>query len=408
MGRIVFHVGWPKTGSTSIQQYMTTHRDALKEAGFYWPRNFVNPGDLGDPRSQTVRGEMKGASHSVILKELTPAPIGKRGQKVAGEMLSGAFDNALDVFERSGCHTMVLSNENTFWRSRDIARDHIPTRLSEHAVEFVVYFRRYDQYYPSLFKQRVKAKDLRQNFAAFLERRLAAPRPLQHIRTLTDLFGGRVIVRSYDAASRAIIPDFLRTLGVPDSFHADNKDAVSTQRNPSFSDLLTLFVLDFQRRGVPADLAEETWERLRKLNKHGRLPADLPKLTLASEATRRELLDHYNADLRDLRAAGLAALPEVDPGTIATADEPGRDQLTDSDWNAVAEALPGPLRRRLRVKLSPAARREAQRRRSSSLAEQQASGTRPNANLRGQQAAGGAGPSDREGETARGDPDRAS
>jgi hypothetical protein len=355
MGKIVFHVGWPKTGSTSIQQYMSTHRAALKEAGFYWPVNVVNPGDLRDPRSQTVRGEMKGASHSVILKEITPAPIGKRGQKVAGELLAGAFDNALAVFERSGCHTMVLSNENAFWRSQDIARERLPKRLSEHAFEFVVYFRRYDQYYPSLFKQRVKANDLRLNFAGFLERRLNTPRPIQHIRTLTDLFGGRVIVRSYDAASRAIIPDFLRTLGVPDSFHADNKDADSTQRNPSFSDLLTLFVLDLHRRGVPADLAEETWERLRRQNKNGKLPGDLPKLSLTSEATRRELLDHYNTDLRDLRAAGLADLPEIDPATIAVAGEPGRDHLTDSDWNAVTEVLPGPLRRRLRETASSAA-----------------------------------------------------
>ena len=406
MGRIVFHVGWPKTGSTSIQQYMTTHRAALEEAGFYWPPNVVNPADHSrDARSQTVREEMKGASHSVILKELAPAPIGKRGQKVAGEMLAGAFDNALEVFERSGCHTMVLSNENTFWRSHDIAEDHLPNRLSQHTVEFVAYFRRYDQYYPSLFKQRIKAKDLRMDFAAFLQRRLAAPRPLQHVRKLTDLFGGRVIVRSYDAASRAIIPDFLRTLGVPDSFHADNRDAVSTQRNPSFSDLLTLFVLDFQRRGVPADLAEETWERLRKLNKNGKLPADLPKLVLASEATRRELLDHYNADLRDLRAAGLADLPEVDPGTIATTDEPGRDQLTDHDWNIVVEALPGPLRRRMR-EVSRSARRQARPRRPSSPTEQGSSHTRPNAALRGQQAAGGTGLSDGEGETARRDPGR--
>ncbi len=193
------------------------------------------------------------------------------------------------------------------------------------------------------------------DFAVFLQRRLAAPRPLQHVRKLTDLFGGRVIVRSYDAASRAIIPDFLRTLDVPDSFHADNKDADSTQRNQSFSDLLTLFVLDLHRRGVPADLAEETWERLRRQNKNGKLPGDLPKLSLTSEATRRELLDHYNTDLRDLRAAGLADLPEIDPATIAVAGEPGRDQLTDSDWNAVTNVLPGPLRRRLRETASSAA-----------------------------------------------------
>jgi hypothetical protein len=354
MAKIVFHVGWQKTGSTSIQQYMSTHQAALKEAGFYWPPNVVNPADPDDPRNKAVRQQMRGASHSIILKELTSDPARPRGQKVPGELLAGAFENSLEAFARSGCHTMVLSNENVFWRSHGIGRERLPERLADHEVEFVVYFRRYDHYYPSLFKQRVKTKkDYKTTFAKLLKQQLEAPRPRLQVQKLTDLFGGRVIVRSYDAASRAIIPDFLRTLGVPDSFHTDNKDAVSTQRNPSFSDLLTLFVLDFHRRGIPADLAEETWERLRKQNKNGKLPADLPKLTLASEATRRELLDHYNADLRDLRAAGLADLPEVDPGTIATTGEPGRDQLTDSDWNAVAEALPPQLRRRLREAASP-------------------------------------------------------
>ena len=99
-----------------------------------------------------------------------------------------------------------------------------------------------------------------------------------------------------------------------------------------------MFVLDLHRRGIPADLAEETWERLRRQNKHGRLPADLPKLTLASEATRRELVDRFNAEMRDLRAAGLADLPEIDAGTIAPADGPARDHLTDGDWDAVAGA----------------------------------------------------------------------
>ena len=144
--------------------------------------------------------------------------------------MAGALDNALDVFEHSGCHTMVLSNENAFWRSREFNRDLLPRRLFDHEFEFVATPGATITTIPSLFKQRVKAKRIsgqpsRASWRASCETRGRS----EHVKRLMDLFGGRVIVRSYDAASRAIIPDFLRTLGVPDSFHADNKDAVSTQ-----------------------------------------------------------------------------------------------------------------------------------------------------------------------------------
>ena len=37
MKQIILHIGYPKTGTTSLQWFLHTHRDTLREQGFYYP-----------------------------------------------------------------------------------------------------------------------------------------------------------------------------------------------------------------------------------------------------------------------------------------------------------------------------------------------------------------------------------
>jgi len=359
MTKLIFHIGWPKTGSTAIQQYMHKNAAVLERGGIYFPPNIFNPANPDDPHNAELGKVVRGAAHSAIFGELFDAKAVQRNGLKPGA-LNGAFANALEATQARGAHTLVLSNENVFWGTGTVSRAAFPAALFEHEVEVVAYYRRYDKYYPSLFKQLVKAGStldrMFEEFAAFRRRDKGAtqPQPVSHAKFWRDEMGFKVSMRPYDQIGRGLIDDFLTLCGtgaMDQALRDEMVDPSAAQANPSFSDAVTLFVLELARR-VPPPMLNRVRARLREINANGALQMDLPRLRLMSDETQAWLIEEYNRDQEELASEGFIeqATPIAPPAPDPDAP-PFRDSLTTEELMTALNGLPKPMADRVRGRL---------------------------------------------------------
>ncbi|WP_417465771.1 hypothetical protein [Kordiimonas sp.] len=89
--RIILHLGAPKTGTTSLQYYLSENREVLESAGVVYPERMIQGGQV-DPL------------HTHLVQMRT-----RRNPEVA---FDGARARLAALFEASGAHSLLLSNES--------------------------------------------------------------------------------------------------------------------------------------------------------------------------------------------------------------------------------------------------------------------------------------------------------
>lgn len=339
MRNIYLHVGWPKTGSTALQQYLVRQRDKLQAGGFYYAPNLM------------VKAESEGENeeynpaHSAIMRELLPGR--GRGRGVILPPGYSPFGATLDAFDASGCGTMILSNENLFWSSERYDEDLVPPKLFGYDVKVVAYFRRYDEYFVSLYKQRIKAAySFRLSYPKFVRSRLPVVRIIAHLRQLQRVFKAQTIVRSYDEVRRHLLADFQDVVGIPEELR--DADLETGRTNISFSDTLALFVLEMHRRQVPRDLEKVLRRHMRSdtfADEIAQNAASIPWLTIAPPGIQAMLVDRYNQELDELRAEGVADIANIERSSDAGATI--TEALSQEDWLSIANLFRPALRDRL-------------------------------------------------------------
>jgi hypothetical protein len=151
MKKAYLHIGVPKTGTTTIQAFMAKNRVALRQEGFLYP--------LAPGKQNHVGLAILASNNAKRLSDLLPFV-----QLAVGADLSAYSTRMVLEFEnevrKSGCHTLVLSNEHLSSRIRaqksiKIVRD-ILLRMAD-AVEIIVYLRRQDEAVLSAYSSRVRA-----------------------------------------------------------------------------------------------------------------------------------------------------------------------------------------------------------------------------------------------------------
>jgi hypothetical protein len=150
MRKAFLHIGVQKTGTTTIQAFMAKNRLALRERGFYYP---AAPGE----QNHVGLTLLLGADRDDLYDLLPMAGIDPGSDLAAysRQMLSRLANG----FEKSGCQTMVLSNEHL---SSRIEADESIAALRSYLlgivdnVEIVVYLRRQDEAVLSEYSTRVQ------------------------------------------------------------------------------------------------------------------------------------------------------------------------------------------------------------------------------------------------------------
>ena len=236
---IYIHIGTPKTGTTSIQRFLTQNKTILAKKDIY----YVTAGELD-------------------LEN--PAILIHGGFLLNTEL----FKEHLDIFAKSEYSTMVLSAENFFLHlNRDNQlpyNDRLWKILSAYEVKIIVYFRQSAEYLTSQWQENIKYAS-RHTLEEYLEK----TNYIKCLEAIDDLSSrvclNNMIVRTYEPTrwyNHNLIDDFLSIINIEKSnefLPLKEKQNVSLSRD--YCERI-LFVNQFLNTKSGADYINSTSEMI--------------------------------------------------------------------------------------------------------------------------------------------------
>ena len=249
MRRLFLHIGYPKTGTTSLQRFLAANEVALAARGVLYPQT----GRWRDAQYGMNFALGLGAyDRPAELPAATPAEI--------------AAGLAAEV-EASGCERIVVSSEY-FAIASVPDRAKVQALFAGYDVKIVCYLRRHDDALESAYAQAVKSvtdPPWQTNAESYVLHELGLGTVsydyLAMLRQWGMRFGqGSVIVRPYEWAQNQpdIQADFLRVIGVED----DPGFVRPPAANPSIGPRTAAAIHMVRRTGLPDEAKRHMVGRL--------------------------------------------------------------------------------------------------------------------------------------------------
>lgn len=321
---VYLHVGSPKTGTTSLQEFLARNTASLAEQGF-----FVPPHNIGDSGHHELPLS--------LIKDICDSwydgwpKISRRSEVVWGELI--------ERINKSECPNVIISSE----MFHDIPNhpysqkigERIKGSLYEYDVRTIAYIRPVDKYINSIYRQDLENRNsftsLTKSAQYYKEQRLVHLYPSAWLDFYSSLFGKESLtVRKYDRSefrNGSIIFDFIDTLGIqyppekePDCLlqenlsiqedHIDIRRALNTEGtnrqsiNTQISNVFTRISDILNEKAPSADLLSEISSEI--LNEHAiikeRYGVDLGS-NINLESTKKQ-----NRDFSEYLQLGLTGL----------------------------------------------------------------------------------------------------
>ena len=226
---IYIHIGTHKTGTTSIQRFLTQNNTILAQKGVFYPiagRLYSE----GDVRTHNIKNAVT-AINGQLLCDI---------ELFKGEWLCDIklFKKQLDIFSKSECSTMLLSEENLFSYLNSehlfLKIDELWQLLSNYEVKIIVYFRKSIEYITSLWKENLKSR--RSNS---LENHLETSDYAESLKAVYNLLTRveleDIIVRTFEPTrwlNHNLIDDFLSLINIENT---NEFLPLRTRENETFS-----------------------------------------------------------------------------------------------------------------------------------------------------------------------------
>ncbi len=321
--RLFLHIGHPKTGTTSIQNFLLANRTALRKDGILYP----DAGRIRAPRSSPIHAAHYGLSTAYYRHRGLPDGSERRYQRLRRELAASA------------CRTAVISCEDLIWEK--------PARfvrfLDRFDLTVIYYIRRQDEAVESAYAQRIQS-DLHREclplealWPGLVRRyhRLLAP--------YAETFGRDSIrLRPFEPARfpNGLLADFIALIGAPENLAATEPP----RRNAALKRPYLAFLRQLNVLPLLAAEHRRLREELRALSDAD--PAPYPR-HLLDAATRRRILaecaDDHAALMRDYRSGS--------PGPLFAAPPPD-----DADFAPLHPPAP-PVQQAILGRLSPGLQR---------------------------------------------------
>lgn len=216
---LILHIGTHKTGTSSIQRYLSAHAEALLAEGILYPSS-------GRPKA-APEGHHKLAWSMSRAKQKTRGPVDER-----------CWAEVVEEVHRQSPNLVALSTEEfEILTAEEVGR--VANHLATFDVKVVVYLRNQLDFMVSAYKQQLKGGTHGLSFRDFLERNIGRCNYPALLQRWADCFGkGNVIVRVYDREKNdpGIKADFLHLLGVQPETIAQMKGPVVKNVNISPDD----------------------------------------------------------------------------------------------------------------------------------------------------------------------------
>ncbi len=210
---VIFHIGYPKTGTSSIQMFLFANRNKLKELGIVYPEIGI---------------EEKSKAHHYLAQQFKP---GTDAKEILYEII--------DIYKDSGKKVLLSSEYLIVFQNLLFLKEVLPIFVFPN---FIIYIRRQDVFIESMFSQDVKFGGFKQSFGYYcdLKKTVFQLDYLNYVNSLKDLFpDSNVTLRIYDRRlfpEGNVILDFLSILGIDMPEAKEYK----IEANPSLSHISTL------------------------------------------------------------------------------------------------------------------------------------------------------------------------
>lgn len=322
MGNITFHVGAPKTGTSSIQQFMFSNRGLLRDCGVVYP----GP-DSGPAWGSTI-------NHNLVVFALT-------GQK--GHLVGVDLGEARDIVDSAGGEHRVFSHESLYNLCHDIDPGYTRRLIGASNCRVVIYARRLDEWNESLYRQ-------------FIWSRIQPSQTVQHGKTIRpiektphvvqmgkrtvsavaasyrEICDAEIVVRPYSAFRQGgLIEDFIDACGIDPAIL---KNAVTGDRlNEGRPEPATMLLWHLQQTDLPTASVYQVGQAALKLARSGQHPEGFEgrRFRFLPDGIARQAFDLYMGDVE--------AFPElsVDRNIAFTAESGGERELTPTDMKRLIE-----------------------------------------------------------------------
>lgn len=205
MRKLILHIGFNKTGSTSIQKDLVRNAAALEQIGYLYP-------------GQDSDSFMQNKQHTPLASALPEREV-KWVRPAKRSQLNRALPDLLAAVERSSAPNIILSSEA--FGGTDINNAHVQqlcSKLPAFDITAIAYIRRQDNYIMSTYQESIKNgashpfefKNFHKNRQLSFSRRLAPWREV--------LGHNRVVVRPFSKVfwpQQELFFDFLTAIGAP-------------------------------------------------------------------------------------------------------------------------------------------------------------------------------------------------
>lgn len=198
MTNILLHFGYPKTGSSALQEFLYVNRDDLRKQGVYYPKSGLHVHE----------------HHALVF-----AVGGNPYERWTGQQADELFSALRREIDDCGCSTVLLSSELFSARLAQIRESKEFARIFEgNDVRAICYLRRQDRWMESCFKQSVwEGHDVPHDVDTYIETQVMGADYYSFLNQWADFLGkDHVVPLVYEQAVNTVgcVRRFCSELGV--------------------------------------------------------------------------------------------------------------------------------------------------------------------------------------------------
>lgn len=244
--KAIVHIGMPKTGTSTIQEWLVLNKDALSDQGFFYDRMSNLPKGVG-AQIELVVCMISAWRNKAKVPPFASWILNLKTEEDVSKFVAEYEKRLTDTLSQQSAHTCIISAENISMVTKDpenISDGDAWLRRHFDDVRYLVYLRRQEDWLLSSYAQSLKGGD-----ALTLDQFLASPptRPdwFKFAQTWVDAVGrDRLIIKIMDEHSphkQDLVEGFAQGLGVDAS---KCQKVPSKNQTPSAAGLELLYALN--------------------------------------------------------------------------------------------------------------------------------------------------------------------